>query len=198
MGEERIAKLSRKSSETQIAIEADLDGTGQYAINTGIGFFDHMLTHLSKQSFIDIKIDAKGDTHIDAHHTVEDVGIVLGTCLLDALGSKNGIKRYGFSGIPMDETLVLCSIDLSGRSYLSFNAPFTTDRLGDMETELIEEFFRALAMHLKMNCHIEVIHGKNNHHIAEGIFKAFGKALDEAKTIDPRIQGAHSTKGLFD
>jgi imidazoleglycerol-phosphate dehydratase len=198
MGQERTGKLSRESKETKISIEANLDGTGQYSIQTGVGFFDHMLSHLSKQSFIDLTIDAKGDTYIDSHHTVEDVGIVLGTCLSQAFGTKDGIKRYGFSGIPMDETMVLCSIDLSGRPYLSFNAPFTSNHLGDMDTEMVEEFFRALSTNLKMNCHIEVLHGKNNHHIAEGIFKAFGKALDEAKTIDPRIQGAHSTKGLFD
>ncbi len=198
MTNQRYAKTTRQSAETQILVEANLDGSGCYNLQTGIGFFDHMLSHLAKQSFIDLTIEAKGDTHIDSHHTIEDTGIVLGSCLAEALGTKDGIKRYGFSGVPMDETLVYCSIDLSGRAFLKFDAPFTTDRLGDMETEMVEEFFRALSSHLKMNCHIEVRYGKNNHHIAEGIFKAFGKALDEAKTIDPRIQGAHSTKGLFD
>ncbi|MBN2221592.1 MAG: imidazoleglycerol-phosphate dehydratase HisB [Vallitaleaceae bacterium] len=198
MSELRKASLHRESKETSIQITANLDGVGRSEINTGIGFFDHMLNHLAKYSFIDLSIEAKGDLHIDSHHTIEDIGIVLGDCLTEAFGDKSGIKRYGFSGIPMDEVLVLCSIDLSGRPYLSFQAPFTCDRLGTMDTEMVEEFFRALAVRLKMNCHIEVLHGKNNHHIAEGIFKAFGKALDEAKTVDPRIIGAHSTKGMFD
>jgi imidazoleglycerol-phosphate dehydratase len=190
--------MKRESKETNINISVDIDGLGKSTIDTGIGFFDHMLNHLSKYSFIDMNIKAIGDLFIDSHHTVEDVGIVLGDCLDNAFLDKVGIKRYGFSGIPMDETLVLVSIDLSGRPYLSFNAPFTSDRLGDMETEMIEEFFRTLSVRMKMNCHIEVLHGKNNHHIAEAVFKAFGKALDEAKTIDSRITGVHSTKGMFD
>lgn len=198
MGDLRKSSLQRTSSETNIDVSVNVDGLGESKIDTGVGFFDHMLTHLSKYSFIDMNIAATGDIHIDSHHTVEDVGIVLGDCIDKALGDKVGIKRYGFTGVPMDETFVLVSIDLSGRPYLSFNAPFTTDRLGTMDTEMVEEFFRALSVRMKMNIHIEVVHGKNNHHIAEGIFKAFGKALDEAKTIDPRITGVLSTKGLFD
>lgn len=198
MGELRKSSLQRTSSETNIDVSVNVDGLGESKIDTGVGFFDHMLTHLSKYSFIDMNVQATGDIHIDSHHTVEDVGIVLGDCIDKALGDKVGIKRYGFTGVPMDETFVLVSIDLSGRPYLSFNAPFTTDRLGTMDTEMVEEFFRALSVRMKMNIHIEVVHGKNNHHIAEGIFKAFGKALDEAKTIDPRITGVLSTKGLFD
>jgi len=198
MGELRKSSLARESKETNITVSVNVDGLGESNITTGIGFFDHMLTHLSRYSFMDMTIEATGDTNIDAHHTVEDVGIVLGDCIDQALGDKFGIKRYGFTGIPMDETFVLVSIDLSGRPYLSFNAPFTTDRLGSMETEMVEEFFRTLSVRMKMNIHIEVVHGKNNHHIAEGIFKAFGKALDEAKTIDSRITGVLSTKGMFD
>lgn len=198
MGASRESSLKRESKETNISVSVNLDGLGESKIATGVGFFDHMLTHLSRYSFIDMNIEATGDTYIDSHHTVEDVGIVLGDSLDAAFGDKFGIKRYGFTGVPMDETFVLVSIDLSGRPYLSFNAPFTTDRLGEMETEMIEEFFRALSARMKMNIHIEVVHGKNNHHIAEGIFKAFGKALDEAKTIDPRITGVLSTKGMFD
>ncbi len=196
--EARTSEIKRSSKETDISLRVDLDGVGASEIQTGIGFFDHMLTHMSKYSFVDMKVDAKGDTHIDSHHTIEDVGIVMGDCLLEAFGDKAGIRRYGFSGIPMDETMVLVSIDLSGRPYLSFNVPFTCDKLGDMETEMVEEFFRALSARLKMNCHIELMHGRNNHHIAEAVFKAFGMALDQAKTVDPRIQGVHSTKGLFD
>lgn len=198
MSELRRASITRESKETSIKVQADLDGVGKSDVNTGIGFFDHMLNHLAKYSFIDLLVEAKGDLHIDSHHTIEDVGIVLGDCLNSAFGDKAGIKRYGFSGIPMDEVLVLCSIDLSGRPYLSFQGEFTCDQLGTMDTEMVEEFFRTLSVRMKLNCHIEVIRGKNNHHIAEGIFKAFGKALDEAKTIDPRIQGIHSTKGIFD
>jgi len=194
----RQATKKRLSKETSISVSVNLDGTGVSTISTGIGFFDHMLTHLSKYSFIDMTIEAQGDLHIDSHHTIEDVAIVLGDCLDEAFGDKFGIKRYGFFGVPMDETLVISTIDLSGRPYLGFNAPFSTDRLGTMDVEMVEEFFRTLSVRLKMNCHIEVLRGKNNHHIAEGIFKAFGKSLDEAKTVDPRITGAHSTKGIFD
>lgn len=194
----RISSIQRTSKETDIDISVNLDGTGVANIDTGIGFFDHMLTHIAKYSFIDIDIKATGDTHIDSHHTIEDVGIVLGDCLIEALGDKQGIKRYGSTIIPMDETLVLCSLDLSGRPYLNFDGNFTCDRLGTMDTEMVKEFFMAMAVRMKMNCHIKVLDGCNNHHIAEGIFKAFGKALDEAKTVDPRIQGVHSTKGLFD
>lgn len=196
--QKRTSSIQRTSKETDIQISVDLDGSGKADINTGIGFFDHMLTHIAKYSFIDINIQAKGDLHIDSHHTIEDVGIVLGDCLLKALGSKEGIKRYGSTVIPMDETLVLCSIDLSGRPYLNFDCMFTCDRLGTFDTEMVLEFFMAMSVRMKMNCHIKCLDGSNNHHKAEGIFKAFGKALDEAKTVDPRIKGVLSTKGLFD
>lgn len=198
MSDLRQATKLRESKETSIQVSVNLDGTGKSNISTGVGFFDHMLTHLAKYSFIDLDIKATGDLYIDSHHTVEDVGIVLGDCLDEAFGDRFGITRYGFFGVPMDETLVISTIDLSGRPFLNFSAPFTSERLGTMDTEMVEEFFRALSVRLKMNCHIEVLHGKNNHHIAEGIFKAFGKSLDQAKTIDPRITGAHSTKGIFD
>ncbi len=198
MKQKRYSKKTRQTKETEITVEVSLDGKGKGDINTGIGFFDHMLNHIAKQGFIDLKVKAQGDLHIDTHHTVEDTGIVLGQCLTEAFGEKKGIKRYGFAGIPMDETLVYCSVDLSGRSYLKFNAPFTAERIGDLETEMIEEFFRSLTSQFRINCHIDVRYGRNNHHIAEGIFKAFGKALDEAKTVDLRIDGSHSTKGCFD
>ncbi len=194
----RIASINRISKETDISLSLDLDGLGNATLDTGIGFFDHMLTHLAKYSFVDLELKATGDLHIDSHHTVEDIGIVLGDAIEKALGNKEGIKRYGSACIPMDETLVLVSLDLSGRPYLSFQADFTCDRLGSMDTEMVEEFFRALSSRVKMNLHVEVLHGKNNHHMAEGIFKAFGMALDMAKTIDPRITGVRSTKGMFD
>ncbi len=194
----RIASINRISKETDINVSVNMDGLGNGTLDTGIGFFDHMLAHLAKYSFVDMEVKASGDLHIDSHHTIEDIGLVFGDAIQEAMGNKEGIKRYGSSCIPMDETLVLVSLDLSGRPYLSFNAEFTCDKLGSMDTEMVEEFFRALSNRVKMNLHIEVLHGKNNHHIAEGIFKAFGMALDEAKTIDPRITGVRSTKGLFD
>jgi len=198
MPKERKAEIKRQSKETDIQVAVNLDGKGVFDINTGIGFFDHMLGHIAKQSFIDMTINAKGDIHVDSHHTIEDVGIVLGDALYEAFGDKCGITRYGSSTIPMDETLVLVSIDLSGRPYLNFDGRFTVDKLGNMETEMVKEFFRALCVRMKMNCHIKLLDGENNHHIAEGMFKAFGRALDMAKTVDPRIEGVLSTKGMFD
>lgn len=198
MSMDRQCELHRVSKETDITVKVNVDGSGISRIDTGIGFFDHMLTHLAKYAFIDLEVKAIGDLHIDAHHTVEDVAIVLGDGLDQALGQKLQIKRYGSSTIPMDETLVTCAIDLSGRPVLVYHATFTSEFLGEMASELVEEFFKTLATRMKMNCHILMHHGKNNHHIAEGMFKAFGKALDEAKTIDSRIQGVHSTKGMFD
>lgn len=194
----RTAEIVRNTLETQINMRLDLDGSGVNDIYTGIGFFDHMLTHISKHGFIDLNVNVEGDLDVDCHHTVEDVGIVLGKCISQALGSKVGIKRYGYSLLPMDEVLVLCAIDFSGRPMLCFDAQFTQPALGDFDTEMVEEFFRAVADNSGMTLHIKVLSGKNNHHIAEGIFKAFGKAMDMAVTIDSRIDGVLSTKGMLE
>lgn len=194
----RKAEMERNTFETKIKLSLNLDGSGQSKINTGIGFFDHMLTHIAKHGFIDMELMASGDLEVDCHHTIEDVGIVLGKCLKDALSDKVGIKRYGYFVLPMDETLVLCAIDFSGRAYLNFDAAFTSEKIGALDTEMIEEFFRAVADNSGMNLHIKQLAGKNNHHLAEGIFKAFGKALDMAVSYDERIQGVLSTKGMLE
>lgn len=194
----RQVETKRVTKETEIAINLNLDGNGVYNIDTGVGFFDHMLTHIAKHGFFDLDIKCKGDLYIDCHHTIEDIGIVFGKCINEALGDKVGIKRYGSAIIPMDETLVLCAIDLSGRPYLNFDVTFSTMKLGDMDTEMFIEFFRALAVSGGMNLHIKLLDGKNNHHIAEGIFKAFANALDIATSLDPRIVGTRSTKGLLE
>ncbi len=194
----RTAELERNTAETKIKMKLNIDGSGKNKISTGIGFFDHMLTHISKHGFIDLDIEAKGDIEVDSHHSIEDVGIVFGKCLSDAIGDKKGIKRYGHSVVPMDETLVLCAVDFSGRAFLDFDAKFSVDKLGDFDTEMTEEFFRAVAYNCGINLHIKVLSGKNNHHIAEGIFKAFGRAVDMALEIDNRINGVLSTKGVLD
>lgn len=193
----RSVDITRKTNETDIQLQLKLDGCGKYNLNSGIGFFDHMLAHISKHGFFDLDVSCKGDLEVDCHHTIEDIGIVFGQSIVKALGDKVGIKRYGSSIIPMDETLILCAIDLSARPYLNFDVEFTTNKLGDMDTEMVEEFFRAVAVNAGMNLHIKLLNGKNNHHIAEGIFKAFAKALDEATLIDPRIKGTLSTKGIL-
>lgn len=195
---DRISRLERNTLETKISMDLNLDGSGVNSINTGIGFFDHMLCHISKHGFMDLTINTDGDLDVDCHHTVEDIGIVFGKCISDALGSKSGIKRYGSAIVPMDEALVLCAIDFSGRAYLNFDASFTVPSLGTFDTEMVEEFFRAVSDNCKMTLHIKVLAGKNNHHIAEAVFKAFGKALDMATQIDPRIHGALSTKGMLE
>ena len=194
----RAAVIERETFETSIKCQINIDGTGENNISTGIGFFDHMLTHISKHGFMDITLKAKGDIEVDCHHTVEDVGIVLGKALQKALGDKKGIKRYGFFVLSMDEALILCSLDISGRPYLNFDAKFLTDRCGDMDMEMVEEFFRAVCTNCGMNLHIKMLEGKNSHHIAEGIFKAFGKALDMATSYDERINGVLSTKGMLE
>ena len=194
----RAAVIERETFETSIKCQINIDGTGENNISTGIGFFDHMLTHISKHGFMDITLKAKGDIEVDCHHTVEDVGIVLGKALQKALGDKKGIKRYGFFVLSMDEALILCSLDISGRPYLNFDAKFLTDRCGDMDMEMVEEFFRAVCTSCGMNLHIKMLEGKNSHHIAEGIFKAFGKALDMATSYDERINGVLSTKGMLE
>jgi imidazoleglycerol-phosphate dehydratase len=194
----RTIEITRKTKETDITLELSLDGTGKTQIETGVGFFNHMLESFSKHGFFDLKVNTKGDLYVDSHHTVEDTGIVLGQAIRTTLGDKQGIKRFGSFLLPMDETLVLCAIDLSGRPYLSYDLGLTTDRVGYMETELVKEFFYAISYSAGINLHIKKISGENNHHIIEAAFKAFAKALDEASSLDPRIQGVLSTKGSID
>lgn len=195
---ERKATIKRETKETNIFIELNIDGKGINEIDTGIGFLNHMLTHISKHGFFDLKVKAIGDLDVDSHHTIEDVGIVLGKCIKKALGDRVGIKRYGSSIVPMDEALVLCAVDISGRPIYISNAEFTVERLGSFDTEMVEEFFRAVCINSGLNMHIKVLNGKNNHHIAEAMFKAFGKALDEATQMDSRIEGVLSTKGTLE
>lgn len=193
----RTASIKRKTSETDIAITLNLDGTGKADIETGIGFLDHMLKSFAKHGFFDLTVRGKGDLYVDCHHTIEDTGIVLGEAIKEALGDKKSIKRYGSMLLPMDETLVLCAIDLSGRPYLNFKGGFTTDRVGEFDTEMVREFFYAVSYSAGMNLHIKQLDGDNNHHIIEAMFKAFAKALDEAVSIDPRIIDVLSTKGAL-
>lgn len=195
MSNNRIAQLDRKTNETNITIEVNLDGEGIYNIDTGIGFFDHMLTLAARHGIMDLNVKAEGDLYVDAHHTVEDVGIALGKCIEKALGDKKGITRYGTSFLPMDETLAMVSMDISGRPYLVFEAEFNSPMVGKMDTELVEEFFRAVAFNAGITLHAKVIYGKNAHHMIEALFKAFGRALREAATKDERIKGVMSTKG---
>ncbi|HPD01026.1 MAG TPA: imidazoleglycerol-phosphate dehydratase HisB [Acetivibrio sp.] len=193
----RKYETSRKTSETDISLSMNIDGTGKGDISTGVGFFDHMLNLFAKHGLFDLKIRAKGDLDVDAHHTVEDVGIVLGQAIKEALGEKKSIKRYGSSFVPMDEALVLAALDLSGRPYLVFDGKLENEKLGNMDTELVEEFFRAVAFNAGINLHIKVFYGSNTHHIIEAMFKAFGRALDEASGMDNRIEGVMSTKGML-
>lgn len=195
---DRVASINRDTFETSIELSLNLDGKGKNNIDTGIGFFDHMLTHISKHGFMDLNLKVRGDLDVDCHHTVEDTGIVLGKAIAEALGDKSGIKRFGQAIVPMDETLVLCAIDFSGRSYLNFDANFTVSTLGMFDTEMVEEFFRAVSDNCGMTLHIKVLDGKNNHHIAEGIFKAFGRAIDMAVSYDERVDGVLSTKGMLE
>lgn len=191
----RTANVNRTTKETNISLELNIDGTGAANIHTGIGFFDHMLDGFARHGLFDLKVNVVGDLAVDCHHTIEDTGIVLGNAIKKAVGDKKGIKRYGSCMLPMDETLVLCAIDLSGRPYLAFDAEFTTDRVGYFDTEMVREFFYAISYTAGMNLHIKVMSGTNNHHMIEAMFKAFAKALDEATTIDPRITDILSTKG---
>lgn len=193
--EERIVTCTRKTKETEISLTLNLDGSGKTDIQTGIGFFDHMLDGFARHGLFDLNVSVNGDLDVDSHHTIEDTGIVLGQAILKALGKKNGIKRYGNFMLPMDETLVLCAVDLSGRPYLNFSAEFTTERIGEFDTEMIREFFYAVSYSAAMNLHLKVLDGKNNHHMAEALFKGFGKALDEASMNEPRIKEVWSTKG---
>lgn len=194
----RPAEIERNTMETQIKIRLDLDGTGVYDIQTGCGFFDHMLAQLSRHGLIDLKIKAAGDLHVDAHHLIEDTGIVLGKAFAQALGDKKGINRYGSACIPMDETLTKCVLDLSGRSAFVWHVRFPTEKVGDLDTEVFKEFFAAMADNLKAAVHIENLYGDNSHHIAESCFKAFARALRHAVETDPRAAGIlPSTKGTL-
>jgi imidazoleglycerol-phosphate dehydratase len=191
----RTADISRKTKETNIKVSLNLDGAGNAVIKTGVGFFDHMLDLLARHSLIDLTVEAEGDLHIDAHHTVEDVGIVLGQALEKAIGDKKGIYRYGWATVPMDESLAQVAIDLSGRPAFVYNVAYRGSMIGNFPVELVEEFFKSIATNAKMNLHINVPYGTNNHHIAEAIFKACAKALRQAVSLDPRNPGVPSTKG---
>ncbi len=192
---QRVASIERKTKETDIALTLNLDGTGQCSCRTGVGFFDHMLSGFAKHGLFDLDLKCDGDLFVDSHHSIEDVGIVLGLAIKKAVGDKRGIRRYGSLCLPMDDVLILCAVDLSGRAYLSCDAPFTVPKLGEMDTEMVHDFFHALSSSAEMNIHIKKISGFNNHHIAEGCFKAFAKALDMAVMQDSRIDGVLSTKG---
>ena len=194
---ERIGSIQRKTKETQIDVRIGLDGKGAFGGQTGIGFFDHMLSGFARHGFFDLEVSVKGDLEVDGHHTVEDTGIVLGQALADALGTKEGIRRYGHFLLPMDDALVLCAVDLCGRPYLNFDYTFPTEKIGDLDTQLIREFFYALSWSAGMNLHIKVLDGINSHHVAEAVFKAFGKALDAAVSKEPRVTGVLSTKGTL-
>ena len=191
----RTSDVVRKTKETDISLYLNIDGEGNSSIHTGIGFFDHMLDGFARHGLFDLKVNAVGDLAVDCHHTIEDTGIVLGTAIAKAVGDKKGIRRYGSCILPMDETLVLCAVDLSGRPYLVFDGEFTTDRVGYMDTEMVKEFFYAVSYTAGMNLHMKVLTGGNNHHMIEAMFKAFAKALDQAPVIDPRITDILSTKG---
>jgi imidazoleglycerol-phosphate dehydratase len=195
MAMSRTAHVQRKTQETQIAVEINLDGKGRTKVETGIGFFDHMLTHIGRHGLFDLTVEATGDLHIDLHHTVEDVGICLGTAIDQALADKTGIYRYGHASVPMDEALADIAIDLSGRPSLVYNVNFPGSKIGQFDTELVREFARAFANHARMNLHVNVPYGFNNHHIAEAISKAMGRALRQAVGIDARETEIPSTKG---
>ena len=191
----RTASCTRTTKETDIALTLNLDGTGKTQIDTGVGFFDHMLDGFARHGLFDLTVTVKGDLDVDCHHTIEDTGIVLGQAILEAIGDKAGIRRYGHFMLPMDETLALCAVDLSGRPYLRFQSEFTAERIGDMDTEMIKEFFYAISYSAMMNIHLKIMDGENNHHMAEALFKSFGKALDMATMREPRIDEAWTTKG---
>ncbi|WP_420344260.1 imidazoleglycerol-phosphate dehydratase HisB [Paenirhodobacter sp.] len=194
----RTATITRKTAETAIAVTVNLDGTGVYRNQTGVGFFDHMLDQLSRHSLIDMDVRAEGDLHIDDHHTVEDTGIAIGQALVAALGDKTGIRRYGHFALAMDDTQVACALDLSARPYLVWNLEFPTQKIGSFDTELVREFFQALSTHGGITLHVDKVHGLNSHHIAEAAFKSVARALRMAVEIDPRMAGSlPSTKGAL-
>lgn len=192
---ERIASISRKTKETDINVSLCIDGSGKSNIDSGVGFFNHMLEGFAKHGFFDLNLSCDGDIEVDCHHTIEDCGIVLGNAIKEAIGDKKGIKRFGSCILPMDESLVLCAVDLSGRPYLVFDGEFSTSTVGDMDTEMVKEFFYAVSYSAGMNLHIKVLNSGNNHHMIEAMFKSFARALDEATTFDSRITDVLSTKG---
>ncbi|MDD6790144.1 MAG: imidazoleglycerol-phosphate dehydratase HisB [Lachnospira sp.] len=191
----RTAQVSRRTSETDITCVLSLDGEGKGDVSTGIGFLDHMLRSFAKHGFFDLTLSCKGDLEVDCHHTIEDVGIVLGTAIAEAVGDKKGIRRFGESILPMDEALILCAVDLSGRPVLGFDAAFHTERVGTYDTQMVREFFYAVSYSAGMNLHLRELAGENDHHIIEGMYKAFARALDMAVSKDPRIKDVLSTKG---
>jgi imidazoleglycerol-phosphate dehydratase len=191
----RSATINRTTKETDISMKIELDGTGKSEIDTGIGFFNHMLEGFAKHGFFDLAVNIKGDLEVDGHHTVEDAGIVLGTAIRDAVGDKKGIKRYGYFILPMDDALALCAVDLCGRPYLQFDCEFPSRMTGDFDTDLVKEFFYAVSYSAAMNIHIKMLSGENSHHMIEAVFKAFAKALDMAVAYDERISDVLSTKG---
>lgn len=193
----RKAIVSRDTKETQIKLTLDLDGSGVCKLDTGIGFFEHMLDGFARHGLFDLEVTCKGDLDVDCHHSIEDVGIVLGTAIKEAVGDKKGIVRYGSCMLPMDETLAMCAIDLSNRPYLVFDAAFASDRVGEMDTQMVKEFFYAVSYSTGMNLHLKVLYGENDHHKMEALFKAFAKALDAATRFDPRISDVLSTKGAL-
>lgn len=194
---ERTAHVERMTKETKIVLTLNLDGSGKAEVDTGIGFFDHMLNSFARHGFFDLTCKVEGDLYVDSHHTIEDTGIVLGQAIREAAGEKKRIRRYGHFLLPMDETLVLSAVDLSGRPYLVCDLPFTVENVGGFATEMVREFFYAVSYSAAMNLHLKLVHGSNNHHIMESAFKAFAKALDEATAYDGRIQDVLSTKGAL-
>ena len=192
---DRKAEINRKTKETSVSVLLDLDGKGESAIQTGVGFFDHMLEGFARHGLFDLNISVTGDLQVDDHHTIEDTGIVLGTAIREAIDDKQGIRRYGSSILPMDETLVMTALDLGGRPWFSFDGSFSTERCGDMGTQMVREFFYAVSYTAGMNLHMRILEGRNDHHKIEALFKSFARALDEAVSIDPRIAGILSTKG---
>ncbi len=193
----RMATIERKTSETDITVRLNVDGTGESKIETGVGFFDHMLTLFARHGLFDLEVSAKGDLQVDGHHTVEDVGICLGQAFDQALGGKEGISRYGFFILPMDEALATVSIDISGRPFLAYNLDLSASRVGGFDTDLTHEFFQAFTNHAGATLHVRLQAGTNPHHVIEAVFKAFARAMDKATTLDPRITGVQSTKGVL-
>lgn len=192
---DRSANLTRRTKETDIRLHLNIDGSGRSKVGTGIGFLDHMLECFAKHGFFDLDLEVQGDLEVDGHHTVEDVGIVLGNAIREAIGDKEGMRRYGFFILPMDDALALCAVDLCGRPYFAFDCAFQTERVGSFETQLVREFFYAVSYSAGMNLHMKMLSGLNTHHMIEALFKAFARALDEATSRDSRISGVLSTKG---
>ncbi|MBP1743899.1 MAG: hisB [Firmicutes bacterium] len=193
----RSSEIKRSTYETDISVKIDVDGTGRSAIDTGVGFLDHMLALFSKHGIMDLEVKAAGDVNVDYHHTVEDIGISLGKCLAEALRDKNGLRRYGTCFLPMDEALAMVCVDISGRPFLVFDCGIPAQKVGEFDTELVEEFFRAVAFNAGLTLHIKLMYGSNSHHIIEAVFKAFGRALREAASFDERVEGPMTTKGVI-